>query len=155
MANIKMSEGSSWRTRNGTSQGTGVVDVDVHEALTSVEDLVPYLDEPWRSRVVVVDGWKGVPNFPYLYPQVGGVAMADAATLDGTPAGSSYDQMRDQLLDPYGVERAVLVSTLHPADMQVQPEFATALARAYNDWLIENWLGRDERLYGSITVAPQ
>lgn len=35
-----------------------VVDVDVHEMLTSIRDLIPYLEEPWRSRVAVNDGYK-------------------------------------------------------------------------------------------------
>lgn len=132
-----------------------VVDVDVHEELRSVRELAPYLDEPWRGRVEVADGWKGVDRFPYSYPQISGVAMAEATTDDGAPAGSSYELMREQLLDAYGVELAVLVSAFHPTDMRVQPEFATALASAYNDWLVENWLGRDERLRGSVTVAAQ
>ncbi len=132
-----------------------VVDMDVHEELRSVRELAPYLDEPWRGRVEVADGWKGVDRFPYSYPQISGVAMAEAATDDEAPAGSSYELMREQLLDAYGVELAVLVSAFHPTDMRAQPEFATALASAYNDWLLENWLGRDERLRGSVTVAAQ
>ena len=60
-----------------------VVDVDVHEMLTSIKDLVPYLDEPWRSRVAVNDGFKGPPGNPYAFPQAAGVATADAVTDDG------------------------------------------------------------------------
>ncbi len=132
-----------------------VVDVDVHEELGTVRNLIPYLEEPWKSRVEVADGWRGIDRFPYSYPQATGVAMADAVSGDGTLAGSSYELMRDQLLDAYNVELAVLVSSFHPSDIRVQPEFAAALASAYNDWLIENWLYRDERLRGSVTVAIQ
>ncbi len=142
------------RTR-GARRRAPVVDVDVHEDLRSVRDLIPYLREPWRSRVAVADGWKGVNVFPYSYPQIAGVAMAEAAMEDGSPTGSSYEAMRDQLLDPYNVDPAILVSAFHPTDMRTQPEFATALAGAYNDWLIENWLERDERLRVSITIAAQ
>ncbi|CAA9441310.1 MAG: hypothetical protein AVDCRST_MAG03-3996 [uncultured Rubrobacteraceae bacterium] len=39
-----------------------VVDVDVHEMLTSVRDLAPYLEEPWRSRIAINDGFKGPPE---------------------------------------------------------------------------------------------
>ncbi|MBX6765040.1 MAG: amidohydrolase [Rubrobacteraceae bacterium] len=131
-----------------------VIDTDVHEMLVSERDLVPYLAEPWRSRVAAVDGWKE-PAFPYSYPQVAGVAMADAVMDDGRPAGSDLGVMRRQLLDPYVVERAILVSSFHPTNMKVQPEFAGALASAYNDWLIENWLDKDRRLLGSVTVAAQ
>ncbi len=81
--------------------------------------------------------------------------MADAAIPDGGPAGSSYELMREQLLDEYNIEYANLVSMFHPTDITVQPEFATALASAYNDWLLENWVEKDERLRGSVTIAAQ
>ncbi len=133
---------------------TPVIDADVHEMLVSVRDLVPYLAEPWKSRVAVADGWKNR-NFPYSYPQVAGVAMADAATGDGRPAGSDLKLVQSQLLNSYNIEYAILVSSFHPTNVQVQPEFATGLARAYNNWLIENWLEKDGRLKGSITIAAQ
>ena len=98
-------------------QGVSVIDVDVHEALPSVQDLTPYLDEPWRSRVQIPDGFGGIDMFPYSYPQVAGLAMSEAVIEHGAPAGSSYQLMRDQLLDPYAVEYAVLVGSLQPTDM--------------------------------------
>jgi predicted TIM-barrel fold metal-dependent hydrolase len=135
------------------AQKTSVIDVDVHEGLPSVQALVPYLDEPWRSRVGAADNFKGIDTFPYSYPQVGGLAMVEAITEDGTPAGSSYELMREQLLDAYDVEYAILVGALQPTDMRVQPEFATALASAYNEWLLESWISKDDRLRSSVSVA--
>lgn len=63
--------------------------------------------------------------------------------------------MREHLLDKYDLDAAILFSAFYPSDMKTQPEFATALASAYNDWLIENWLEKDERLRGTITIAAQ
>jgi hypothetical protein len=96
-----------------------VVDVNVHEGLPSLQDLTPYMDEPWKCRVGAVDNFNSIDAFPYSYPQVGGLVMAEAATEDGIPAGSSYELMRDQLLDPYDVEYAILVGDLQPTDMRV------------------------------------
>ena len=132
-----------------------VVDVDVHEMLTSIRDLAPYLEEPWRSRIVINDGFKGPPGNPYAFPQATGVAIADAVTDDGSPAGSKLGLLQEQVLDRFGVEPAILVSLFHPTDHQIQPEFAVALASAYNDWVFENWLEKDDRLRSSITVAAQ
>ncbi len=132
-----------------------VVDVDVHEMMTSIKDLVPYLEEPWCSRVAVNDGFKGPPGNPYAFPQATGVAIADAVTQDGSPAGSKLELLQEQVLDRFGIEPAILVSLFHPTDHQIQPEFAVALASAYNDWVFENWLEKDERLRSSITVAAQ
>ena len=103
MTDLASSSRPSTQSEEGAKK-TSVIDVDVHEMLRSNRDLVPYLEEPWRNRVEIPDGWQGIPGLPYSYPQVGGVAMADAATSDGAPAGSSYEQMREQLLDQYDVE---------------------------------------------------
>jgi predicted TIM-barrel fold metal-dependent hydrolase len=75
---------------------------------------------------------------------------------DGAPAGSSLKLLDEQLLSPSGTSRAVLT---YGDDMHVgghhNPYFATALARALNDWTIDRWLAADERLVSSIAVAPQ
>jgi uncharacterized protein len=135
--------------------GEPVIDIDVHEMFGSVSELAPYLGEPWRSRITMPDGWQGLPGFAYSYPQVGGLARADAVLDSGAPAGSSYERMREQVLDAYPIDHAILTGLFHPTDIGVQPEFAIALASAYNDWLVDNWLCKDERLLGSIAVAAQ
>jgi predicted TIM-barrel fold metal-dependent hydrolase len=60
--------------------------------------------------------------------------------------------MREQLLETHNVETAILTSLFFPGDMRVQTEFGNALASAYNDWVTETWLDRDERFRGSICV---
>jgi predicted TIM-barrel fold metal-dependent hydrolase len=143
------------RRVEGREVSTSVVDVDVHEMLTSTKDLVPHLDEPWRSRIEVNDGFKGPPGNPYSFSQPTGVAIQDAVTDDGSPVGSKLEMVQEQVLDRYDIQRAILISLFHPTDHQIQPEFATALASAYNDWVTENWLEKDDRLRSSITVAAQ
>jgi len=80
----------------------------------------------------------------------------DAIPPGGGSPGSDYQLMCTQLLDRYDVEFAILggdegieVSTL------ANPHLASALARAANDWMVQEWLGKDPRLKGSIVVAPQ
>lgn len=81
---------------------------------------------------------------------------ADAFPEGGQTPGSDYDLMREQLLDRYDVEYAILtgdeaiqMSTL------ANPYLASALARASNDWTIAEWLPLDPRFKGSLVVAPQ
>ncbi|UZG60368.1 amidohydrolase family protein [Rhodococcus opacus] len=131
-----------------------VIDTDVHEMYLSIKDLVPYLDEPWRSRVAVADGWKPQ-SLPYSWPLIGGVARADAALPNGKPAGSDYQIMKTQHLDPNNIEAAVLTGLFYPTEMKVQPQFASGLARAYNDWTKATWLSKDSRFKGSICIAAQ
>lgn len=66
--------------------------------------------------------------------------------------------MREHLLDRYDIDYAILlgeeaieVSTL------ANPHYASALARAYNDWMIETWLPLDrERLMrGDMNKKPK
>ena len=46
-------------------------------------------------------------------------------------------------------DEAIEASTL------ANPYYADALCRAYNDYMIDYWLPKDERFWGSIVVAPQ
>lgn len=131
-----------------------VIDCDVHEMMRSIDDLSPYLVEPWRSRLGP-DGWRGTYGIPYSWPTTGGGARTDAKSMDGAIAGSDINQLRSQLLDKHNVQYVNLISMFHPTDITVQSEFAVALATAYNDWLVENWLDQDARLRGSITIAAQ
>lgn len=131
-----------------------VIDVDVHEAFTSIKDLVPYLQEPWKG-FIDQGAWKGFTQ-PFVYWATGGGNRADAKPPSGGPEGSDYEFMREQLLDAYGIKQAILTGYFYPAmlgDMQV--EFASAMASAYNDYQIEEWLDKDDRFRGSVHVAPQ
>jgi hypothetical protein len=124
------------------------VDCDVHEALRSPVELLPYLAEPYGS-------WLRAGGFnPPFYSYFHAIPMlrADAAPADGPP-GSSYELLRDQLLDRYGgALYAILTSHFHPTAFRCQLDAANALASAYNDYLVEEWLARDDRLCGSIAV---
>ena len=141
--------------REGTRKsGPPVIDIDVHEAFSSLQALVPYLDEPWRE-LIARGHWKGFTQ-PFVYWATGGGNRADAEPEGGGPPGSDYELMRSQLLDAYDMRAAVLTGYFYPVmlgDMQV--EFASALATAYNSYQVEEWLAADPRLLGSVQVAPQ
>ena len=117
--------------------------------LTSIKDLLPYLAPQWHR--FIASGWSTPYWFSYAYPTESGFARSDAIP-DRGPAGSDPELLREQLLDGYGVETAILTGLFFPSDSHVQFEFATDLASAYNDWLIERWLGFDQRLRGSVCV---
>lgn len=152
MSTSAVTDKSDVRTPKGA---TGVIDVDVHEYYRKITDLLPYLDPKWH-RFITEYGWPGVASsWPYVVPTVGGSNRADSRPANGGPPGSDLDTMQSQLLDAHGITHAVLTGNFHVASMEAWFDFATALASAYNDWVIENWLGRDPRLFGSIQVAVQ
>jgi predicted TIM-barrel fold metal-dependent hydrolase len=138
------------------------VDADVHEALANGPlDLLPYVDEPVRSWFS--NGPLTTPQSHYLHPVSPVLEEARTEEQAGGPkallrlkaptAATDYPSLAAGLLDRYEPRFVVLTGTFHPSSFNLQPEGAVALARAYNSWLIENWLDRDERLLGTIHVA--
>ena len=92
-----------------------------------------------------------MPTGPWLHPE-------DFRRHDIQPKTDDehYEFMRQHLLDKHDItigiltgEEALECSTL------ANPHYASALARAYNEWMIHEWLPRDKRFRGSIIVAPQ
>jgi len=133
-------------------RGGGIVDCDVHNAFRSYTDLHPFLSDVWKPRVTR-DGFGGVG--PGYFSPVG-VMRRDAKPDDGSPEASDPALTRAQLLDAYGVEYAVLTGQeILRISTMTDPHYAAALARAYNDYLIESWLPTDPRFLGAMTVATQ
>jgi uncharacterized protein len=128
-----------------------IIDVDVHEMLPNLKHIANYLDQPWK-RWVTDTLWGGLRQLPYVQHLDGGVERVDAKPGDGRPAGSDYVLMKQQLLDEYNVEHAILTGLFYPSTMRAQFEFGTALASAYNDYQIKEWLEKDSRFKGSVHI---
>jgi predicted TIM-barrel fold metal-dependent hydrolase len=130
-----------------------VVDVDVHVNDTPGA-LAPYCDMPWRMSLEALAG----ASYPYL--QVPG--FAPNFRLDPPIAGSppyrsvnTAAAMRAELS-----ELEIDIGVLFPDHMLLfanipNAEYATALAQAYNRWLMEEWLIREPGLYGVVLACPQ
>lgn len=136
-----------------------MIDCDVHNGWNSAEVLLPYMDQNFRDYLARGELPGGRDSFPHghrawLHPE--GYMRYDSIPPDGSAPASDYAFMRDQLLDPYNVDYAIL---LGEESMEVStlanPYYASALARAYNDWVLDTWASQDDRLRVSIVVAPQ
>jgi predicted TIM-barrel fold metal-dependent hydrolase len=147
-------EGDEMTTETETDQltrGPRFIDVDVHER-AELADLLPYLDPLWH-RYITDYGWEPERLLPYAQPTAGGLDRADSKPDGVRPGGSDLGFLREQLLDSYDVAAAVLTGWLNVSSLQEGwPEFKNALMSAYNDWQVEQWLERDQRLHGSIHV---
>ena len=153
-------------------EGTGpartdisIVDVDVHPHYRDgINDLLEYLPQEWRRKVGAGPNrsWAkqlGVElalpqNSLYMNPS--SIIRRDTIPADGSPPASDPKQVIDQLLDPHGIDRAILL----PGDVMglgitPDPDLAAAVARANNDWMVDRWLSADSRFRGSLCVAPQ
>ncbi|HEX3347736.1 MAG TPA: amidohydrolase family protein [Acetobacteraceae bacterium] len=129
----------------------GGIDCDIHPAVPSITALLPYLDPYWRQQITTRGiGGLDLASFPHRIPA--------NARPDWRPAlakpGADLDAVRAQALDAFGT-RAAICNCLYGVQAVFNPHFATALARAVNDWLAAEWLDREPRLRASILVAPQ
>ena len=121
---------------------TAVVDTDVHCAPRTLADFSPYLDGYWRSYIS--EGGLA------LSPTQGG-AYPPPAPTSGTPAPTSVEQLREGFLDAQGPQLVVLNCTTS-FHCNRNPYYEAALCRAVNDWLVAEWLERDDRLRASMVV---
>lgn len=128
-----------------------IIDSDVHHTWASQDELLEFMEPAWRDRLRE-SGFKIRPASSY--PPPGGVnKRLDSFGPNEAPPGSDYGTLVDQLLDPFGIERAVLSYDIGHEACQPNPELAVAIARAANDWSIAKWLERgDARLYGAVMV---
>jgi len=133
-----------------------IFDCDLHNDWSDANVLKPYLEPVWRDyleRGERPGHNKGFPagHRPWLHPE-------DFRRSDIRPQTDDehYTYMKEHHLDKYNItmgllngEEAIEASTL------ANPHYATALTNAYNRWMIETWLPRDDRFVASLVVAPQ
>jgi predicted TIM-barrel fold metal-dependent hydrolase len=128
-----------------------VTDCDVHNALRSPDDIRAYLPQRWRD----LPEFAG-PGSMHAGWAVGAAARPSVFRTDTVPEhgppGSDLDLMREQLLDPYGIDRAIIHPILDTLLYVQHGELGAALARAMNDLVSAEWLDAEPRLFGAITV---
>ncbi|MCY4483515.1 MAG: amidohydrolase family protein [Spirochaetaceae bacterium] len=128
-----------------------IVDCDVHVYPRDPEELQKYLPLPWKH-------WYRGESRPFYQskPPLHG-SRQDAFAPGGGRPGTDPDTLRRQLIDQYGIRHAILLPRVF-ANMYPDPDYATALARAFNDWLADTWLtayNADGCFRGSLNVAQQ
>jgi predicted TIM-barrel fold metal-dependent hydrolase len=126
-----------------------IVDSDVHAVVPSLDALYPYLDDVWKQHIRE-RGWNGPSTDDTYPPGLPSTARPEWRPADGAVPASSISMLRDDILDPWDVDYAI-VNCVYGIDAG-PPDLSAALARAANDWLIEEWLDADERLRASIVL---
>jgi hypothetical protein len=127
-----------------------MIDTDIHNEFPSLATLEPYLADFWidyfRESAFVGPDANDYPAGALI------TARPGAKPASGAPPGSDLTLLREQVLDPLGIEVGILncayrVSSVH------HPDLAAALSTAVNQWQVDNWLDNEPRLRASI-VAP-
>src|SRR5690554_2384243 len=125
-----------------------LIDADVHNAIANPTDLLPFLPKVWHEQWL--QSGPGI-STPYWSPL--GVMRKDVEVPGGGIPGSDALYLAKDHLDKYEIDYAILTgSGILGISLHVDPDYANAVASAYNDWLIEYWLKVDPRYKGSILV---
>ena len=132
----------------------GIVDCDIHPTMRSKSELDPWLPERWRKHLAEYGHQVRIPftsgtQYPKSAPATG---RRDAWPPNGGPPGSDLAFMQAQLLDANDIVLGVLAPLAASAR---NTDLGAAYCNAVNEWQIENWIRRDARLRGSITVAHE
>ncbi len=128
----------------------GMVDCDVHTALRSPDAILDYLPTRWHThhRTFGGNGYYGS-KYPKSVPNA---ARVDAWPGSGGAPGSDLQMMREQLLDRWDIDVAILNPGVHSGGSR-NLDYAAAVASAINDITAAEWLDHDERLRGSLVVS--
>lgn len=130
----------------------GAIDADVHNNVPSIECLYPYLTDQWRDFLIE----RGVGSLePNYYPK-GALLSARPGSepSSGDLPGSDLGLLRQQVLDPWNVQYAIL-NCLYGVQLIHNEDWALAMARAVNDWQIAEWLDKEPRLRASLVIPSQ
>jgi predicted TIM-barrel fold metal-dependent hydrolase len=120
-----------------------VVDADLHHELPPWSAIAPFVPAGLRHRVARPGG---PPLAQHGFRSVGAPAP---------PAASDPRVVKEQYLDPRGVDRAVLTGGVLSLGVQPNADLAAALARGINDWTLETWVRPFDCYRASILIAPQ
>lgn len=124
-----------------------IIDADVHQAWADPSDMTKYLPEYFPKNNF------GTVGSPWQSPI--GVLRGDAITPEGGRPGSSPEYLIRHHIEPFGIDYAVLTgNSILELGIHPHADFAVAQAHAYNQFLIEKWLSRDQRFLGSLVVSP-
>ena len=128
----------------------------VHHSFESPEQLIPYLPKFYQEHLYdqgLTFGGGGYPNTP-LRKTRNDIKDPDLKRRD---FNFTLEFTQRELLDPWNIDVALLTgspSDIYGAAGLPDPDYGAALCRAFNDYTIEHWLERDQRVVQAILVAP-
>jgi uncharacterized protein len=132
-----------------------LIDCDIHPMLRSRRALYPYLPQRWRDHLEnygtrTRQPFVASPAYPKWTPAL---SRRDSWPSTGGPPGSDLAFMRDQHLDPLGIEIGILQVLFPSAKDQRNLGLGVAMARALNDWQVAEWTEPEPRLRASVVIA--
>lgn len=151
----QMSERS--KARKERLEDTLIIDCDVHVHDTPGE-LAPYCDMPWQKALEnvkdVQEFYLDIPGFSPGHSTTFYQAMFPTGT-NGLRMVNTANQMREELSEMHVDIGILFPDNLLNLPVIIQDEYAAALARAYNAWLLDTWCSQEKGLLGCLAACPQ
>lgn len=131
-----------------TNKNIGVIDCDIHHNIPNIKAIFPYLPRRYREQIETWGPLHG--GFGLNGGKAG--RRFDAYLDNGQEPASDREFMLKHHFEEYNVKYGILTGEFIGAELVGDPYYAAALCSAYNDYTIEHWLDKDERLRGSIYI---
>ena len=128
-----------------------VIDCDIHNELSSIDLLIPYLADYWQDYIRSA-GYPGpaAGDYPRGAPIS---ARPGSIPPGGGAAGASLELVRRQALAPFNTEIGILNCAFRVQSVK-QEDLAVDLATAVNRWQIDEWLA-PEPASARVACRPQ
>ena len=118
------------------------IDADVHAIAPSTDELAPYLTRHWRDYLK---------ENGFHRPSSVGMSYPPSSRISPDGGGSHLAEVQRDVLTRSSL---AIVNCYYGTEGVRHPFMAAALSTAVNEWLREEWLEREPRLYGSIVIPP-
>jgi predicted TIM-barrel fold metal-dependent hydrolase len=141
------------RTRRHELWTGPVIDADVHAVVPALDVLFDHMEPQWVD--FARERWLAGPDINTVYPPNAPTTVRpEWRTEAGANPASELAHLQEHILDPWGVDYAIL-NCYYGIEWVRHPDFAPALARAVNNWLIVEWLDKEPRLRASLVVPAR
>lgn len=128
-----------------------VIDCDVHNEVPSLQTLFPYLPDHWQDYIRE-SAFVGPDANDY--PKGAPTTARPGSRPPNGPPGSDLGLMREQVLDAWHVDFAILTNAYWVQSIHLE-DLAADMATAINQWQIDTWLDQEPRLRASLVVPSQ
>ena len=124
----------------------GAIDTDVHVEPPSIDALKPYLSGYWLEYIRGARSQLGT-----VYPPKLPTSAIQSARDSGEFPPRSYETLKAQYLD-VAQPRIAVLSSLASFVAGWNPYYEAAISRAVNEWMVAEFLSKDDRLRASVSV---
>jgi predicted TIM-barrel fold metal-dependent hydrolase len=154
-----MNEISQTLRQSIPTQKPGVVDCDVHPLFADgIRSLYPYMPDAWVQRFIRKNAHLAVRGLTLRFAHPNGtVVRNDARPAEGRPGGSDPHFLIRDLIEAHDIGTVVLNSLESGSLCAVHAscDESIVIARAANDYYIDQWLPVDQRLTYAPVVSSQ